>query len=100
MSRPPAEAASLRRECGGDPPPAGPDQLPRHRAAVDAPPRSGQELEAVTARLTDAGFTLAGDRVATRPELVEHVPADRRAVRRLVTWLSEAPGGTTRPRGR
>lgn len=51
---------------GGGYYPTGPDQLPRYRAAVDAP-RSGQELEAVTARLTDAGFTLAGDRVATRP---------------------------------
>lgn len=57
---------------GGGYYPTGPDQLPRYRTAVDAP-RSGQELAVVTARLTDAGFTLAGERVATRPR---GVPAD------------------------
>jgi uncharacterized protein (TIGR02453 family) len=46
--------------------PTGPDQLPRLRAAVDAP-RSGQELQAVADALAADGFELAGDQVATRP---------------------------------
>jgi uncharacterized protein (TIGR02453 family) len=57
---------------GGGYYPTGPDQLPRYRAAVDAP-ESGQRLSAVVADLADAGFTLAGEQVATRPR---GVPAD------------------------
>jgi uncharacterized protein (TIGR02453 family) len=52
--------------------PTGPDQLPRLRAAIDAP-RSGQDLQRVVDELTSAGFELAGDAVATRPR---GVPAD------------------------
>ena len=52
--------------------PTGPDQLPRLRAAVDAP-RSGQDLQRVVDDLTAAGFGLGGDQVATRPR---GVPAD------------------------
>ena len=52
--------------------PTGPDQLPRLRAAIDAP-RPGQELQRVVDDLTAAGFALRGDRVATRPR---GVPAD------------------------
>ena len=52
--------------------PTGPDQLPRLRAAIDAP-RSGQDLQGVVDDLTAAGFALGGDRVATRPR---GVPAD------------------------
>ena len=51
---------------GGGYYPTGPDQLPRYRAAVDAP-QPGLALATIAARLSDAGFTLAGDRVATRP---------------------------------
>ncbi|HET6967221.1 MAG TPA: DUF2461 domain-containing protein [Ornithinibacter sp.] len=82
---------------GGGYYPTGPDQLPRYRAAVDAP-RSGLELAAVTARLTDAGFTLAGDRVATRPRGVaaDHPRLELLRFKNLVarrehgepTWLS------------
>ncbi len=52
--------------------PTGPDQLPRLRAAIDAP-QSGQALRGVVDELTAAGFDLGGDRVATRPR---GVPAD------------------------
>ncbi|HYN66264.1 MAG TPA: DUF2461 domain-containing protein [Ornithinibacter sp.] len=52
--------------------PTGTDQLPRLRAAIDAP-RSGQELQRVVDDLAAAGFDLGGDRVATRPR---GVPAD------------------------
>lgn len=52
--------------------PTGPDQLPRLRAAIDAP-RSGQQLQRVVDDLTAAGFDLGGDAVATRPR---GVPAD------------------------
>ncbi len=52
--------------------PTGPDQLPRLRAAIDAP-RSGQDLQRVVDDLTAAGFELGGDAVATRPR---GVPAD------------------------
>ena len=52
--------------------PTGPDQLPRLRAAIDAP-RSGQQLHGVIDDLARAGFDLGGDRVATRPR---GVPAD------------------------
>lgn len=52
--------------------PTGTDQLPRLRAAIDAP-RSGQELQGVVDDLAAAGFDLGGDRVATRPR---GVPAD------------------------
>ena len=52
--------------------PTGPDQLPRLRAALDAP-QSGQQLQGVVDRLTTAGFELGGDQVATRPR---GVPAD------------------------
>jgi uncharacterized protein (TIGR02453 family) len=46
--------------------PTGPDQLPRLRAAIDAP-RSGQELQGVVDDLTSARFELGGDQLATRP---------------------------------
>lgn len=52
--------------------PTGPDQLPRLRAAIDAP-RPGQELSRLVDDLAAAGFELGGDRVATRPR---GVPAD------------------------
>ncbi len=52
--------------------PTGPDQLPRLRAAVDAP-QSGQRLQGVVDELTAAGFRLGGEQVATRPR---GVPAD------------------------
>ena len=52
--------------------PTGPDQLPRLRAAIDAP-RSGKQLQHVVDELTAGGFDLGGDRVATRPR---GVPAD------------------------
>ncbi|MFL6177712.1 MAG: DUF2461 domain-containing protein [Ornithinibacter sp.] len=52
--------------------PTGPDQLPRLRAAVDAP-QSGQQLQGVVDGLTAAGFRLGGEQVATRPR---GVPAD------------------------
>ena len=52
--------------------PTGPDQLPRLRAAVDAP-ASGTALERVVVALREEGFELAGDQVATRPR---GVPAD------------------------
>lgn len=52
--------------------PTGPDQLPRLRAAVDAP-ESGQRLASLAAGLADAGFELAGEQLATRPR---GVPAD------------------------
>ncbi len=52
--------------------PTGPDQLPRLRAAIDAP-QSGQELQRVVDDLTATGFALRGDRGAPRPR---GVPAD------------------------
>lgn len=52
--------------------PTGTDQLPRLRAAIDAP-RPGQELQRVVHDLVAAGFELGGDQVATRPR---GVPAD------------------------
>ena len=52
--------------------PTGPDQLPRLRAAIDAP-RSGQELQALVDALVDRGFEIRGETVATRPR---GVPAD------------------------
>jgi uncharacterized protein (TIGR02453 family) len=52
--------------------PTGPDQLPRLRAAIDAP-QSGQQLKRVVDDLTRDGFDLGGERVATRPR---GVPAD------------------------
>ena len=57
---------------GGGYYPTGSAHLARYRAAVDAP-RPGQELASIAQRLADAGFTLAGERVATRPR---GVPAD------------------------
>ncbi|MFJ6935848.1 DUF2461 domain-containing protein [Streptomyces sp. NPDC101132] len=42
------------------------EQLTRYRAAVDAD-APGKELEAVLAKLSKAGFELAGDRLKTRP---------------------------------
>lgn len=84
---------------GGGYYPTGPDQLPRYRAAVDAPP-SGQALASVTERLADAGFTLAGDRVATRPRGVaaDHPRLELLRFKNLVArrehgepdWLSTA----------
>lgn len=52
--------------------PTGPDQLPRLRAAIDAP-ASGQVLQGLVDTLVADGFDLGGDRVATRPR---GVPAD------------------------
>lgn len=52
--------------------PTGPDQLPRLRAAIDAP-RSGQELQTLVDALVDRGFEIRGETVATRPR---GVPAD------------------------
>ncbi len=46
--------------------PTGTDQVPRFRAAVDAP-RSGQELQGIVDGLVGQGFEIGGDRVATRP---------------------------------
>ncbi|HSF97204.1 MAG TPA: DUF2461 domain-containing protein [Ornithinibacter sp.] len=46
--------------------PTGSDQLPRLRAAIDAP-RSGQDLQRIADALVGHGFELDGDRVATRP---------------------------------
>ncbi|WP_345204725.1 DUF2461 domain-containing protein [Fodinibacter luteus] len=46
--------------------PTGSDQLPRLRAAIDAPV-SGQALQRITDGLAADGFELGGDRVATRP---------------------------------
>lgn len=50
----------------------GPDQLPRLRAAIDAP-RSGQELQDIVDVLLGRGFELGGEKLATRPR---GVPAD------------------------
>jgi uncharacterized protein (TIGR02453 family) len=52
--------------------PTGSDQVPRFRAAVDAP-HSGQQLRAIVRALVAHGFELHGDRLATRPR---GVPAD------------------------
>ena len=77
--------------------PTGPDQLPRMRAAVDAP-SSGEELERITEALTGAGFELDGERVATRPRGVaaDHPRLELMRFRNLIArkqhgsppWLS------------
>ncbi len=80
--------------------PTGPDQLPRLRAAIDAP-RSGQQLQEVVDGLAAAGFDLAGDSVATRPR---GVPADhpRLELMRFKTLIARrehgAPAWLTTPR--
>jgi len=79
--------------------PTGPDQLPRLRAAIDAP-RSGQQLQEVVDGLAAAGFDLAGDSVATRPR---GVPADhpRLELMRFKTLIARrehgAPAWLTTP---
>ena len=57
---------------GGGYYPSGRDQLPRLRAAVDAP-ASGAELQRIVDDLAAAGFTPRGAQVATRPR---GVPSD------------------------
>ncbi|YCK34877.1 DUF2461 domain-containing protein [Actinomadura sp. ATCC 39365] len=42
------------------------DQVARYRAAVDEDV-TGKPLESITARLADAGYTIGGDRLKTRP---------------------------------
>ena len=71
--------------------PTGPDQLPRLRAAVDAP-QSGQQLQAITDVLVGSRFALDGDRVATRPR---GVPADhpRLELMRFKNLVAKRPQG-------
>jgi uncharacterized protein (DUF2461 family) len=57
---------------GGGYYPSGRDQLPRLRAAVDAP-ASGAELQRIVDDLAAAGFSPRGAQVATRPR---GIPAD------------------------
>lgn len=76
---------------GGGFHPTGRDQLPRLRAAIDAP-RSGQELRRVVDHVTAAGFDLGGDQVATRPR---GVPADhpRLELMRFKTLIAKREHG-------
>jgi uncharacterized protein (TIGR02453 family) len=79
--------------------PTGPDQLPRLRAAIDAP-RSGQELQQVVGDLTGAGFELGGDQVATRPRGVpaEHPRLDLMRFKNLIAKCEHgAPAWASTP---
>ena len=79
--------------------PTGPDQLPRLRAAIDAP-RSGQELQRVVDDLTGDGFELGGDQVATRPRGVpaDHPRLDLMRFKNLIAKREHgAPGWASTP---
>jgi uncharacterized protein (TIGR02453 family) len=69
-----------------------PAQIARYRAAVDEE-RTGAELAGITAALVDEGFTLAGDRLKSRPRGFdpEHPRLDLLRHRSLFAWRAWPP---------
>jgi uncharacterized protein (TIGR02453 family) len=70
-----------------------PAQVARYRTAVDDD-RRGSELEEIVAGLRADGFTVAGDRLKTRPRGIDpdHPRLDLLRHRSLFAWRSWPPG--------